>query len=97
MPTLNVTCGAVPIRDGAVVISDVDAVLRAHGFELRDLRFDDTPWPGHVSFVGVGIDGEPVRGAVVTEWAFEDARAALEAHVRVDRVGEEPEEPPLDS
>jgi hypothetical protein len=90
--SLNLVCGAVPLRDGAVVISDVDAVLRIHGFELHELRFAYGDWPGHVAFVGLRGDGEPVRGVVVADWMYDDGRAVLEAHVRVDQVGEEPED-----
>jgi hypothetical protein len=32
-----------------------------------------------------------VRGVVVADWMY-DRRAVLEAHVRVDQVGEEPDE-----
>ncbi len=92
MTRVDQRCGVVPLRDGAVVISELDAVLRAHGFELRDLRFAYGDWPGHVAFVGVQGDGEPVRGVVVAEWTYDDGRAVLEARVRVDQVGEEPED-----
>lgn len=85
-------CGVVPLRDGAVVISDLDAVLRAHGFELRDLGFAYGDWPGHLGFVGVQGGMEPVRGVVVAEWTYDDGRAALEAHVRVHQIGEEPDD-----
>jgi hypothetical protein len=46
-------------------------------------------WPGHVGFVAQGADGVPLRGTIVVDFHFTDARADVIAKVRVDHVGEE--------
>lgn len=90
----KMTKGAVPLQDGALLTSDVRDALRALGHDVHELRFDDVPWPGHVSFVGVGADGVTVRGVVVAEWSFEDGRAVLGAHARVVEIDNDAHDSP---
>jgi hypothetical protein len=53
------------------------------------VAFAEGYWPGHVGFVAQGADGVPLRGTIVVDFHFTDARADVIAKVRVDHVGEE--------
>lgn len=86
------TRGIVVLRDGAVHADDVQAVLRARGYPVTAVTFTEGYWPGHVGFVAQGADGAPLRGTIVADFTFTDARADVIANVRVDHVEEELED-----
>ncbi len=89
---VNGTVGTIPMRDGAVHADDVQTVLHAQGYPVAVVTFTEGYWPGHVGFVAQGADGVPLRGTIVADFKFTDARADVIAKVRVDHVGEEAED-----
>jgi hypothetical protein len=53
------------------------------------VTFTEGFWPGHLGFVAQGADGVPLRGTIVLDFTFVNARANIITNIRVDHVGEE--------